>query len=133
MLADVGAPKIVAPPPTLRARASDARVLAVLLILGYLGSGAYVVSADQQAVVVRLGKVVETRVPSGVHWTWPSPIARVYRLRGRESKPLTLGLDGVEPISRAQFLTGDRNVLNIRVVVQFAISDPVAYLFRAGD
>jgi membrane protease subunit HflK len=72
-------------------------------------------------------------VPSGVHWTWPVPIARVYMLRPRETKRLTLGLDGVEPVNRSQFLTGDRNVLNIRVVVQFAISDPVAYLFRTDD
>jgi membrane protease subunit HflK len=132
MLVEVGEPD--APPrPTLRQRAADVRVLAVLLVIGYLCSGVYVVAADQQAVVVRLGRVVATRVPSGVHWTWPSPIARVYRLRVRESRRLTLGLDGVEPLSRAQFLTGDRNVLNIRLVVQFAISDPVAYLFRAGD
>jgi membrane protease subunit HflK len=46
---------------------------------------------------------------------------------------LTVGLDGIEPLSRSQFLTGDRNVLNIRVVVQFAISDPGAFLFRTAD
>jgi membrane protease subunit HflK len=133
MLVEVGGPDLARQRPTLRQRATDVRVLAVLLVIGYLCSGVYVVAADQQAVVVRFGRVVDTRVPSGVHWTWPSPIARVYRLRVRESKRLTLGLDGVEPLSRAQFLTGDRNVLNIRLVVQFAISDPVAYLFRAGD
>jgi modulator of FtsH protease HflK len=133
MLVEVGEPDLARQRPTLRQRATDVRVLVVLLVIGYLCSGLYVVAADQQAVVVRFGRVVDTRVPSGVHWTWPSPIARVYRLRVRESKRLTLGLDGVEPLSRAQFLTGDRNVLNIRLVVQFAISDPVAYLFRAGD
>src|SRR5579872_2230504 len=111
----------------------DPRAWGVALILAYLCSGIYVVSADQQAVVVRWGKVIESRVPSGVHWTWPAPMATVYKLRPRETKRLTLGLDGVEPVNRSQFLTGDRNVLNIRVVVQFAISDPVAYLFRTED
>jgi membrane protease subunit HflK len=38
-----------------------------------------------------------------------------------------------EPIGRSQFLTGDRNVLNIKVIVQFAISDPAAYLFRTAE
>jgi membrane protease subunit HflK len=98
-----------------------------------VGSGVYSVAADQQAVVVRWGKVVAARVPSGVHWAWPAPIAHVYKLRVRETKRLSLGLDPDEPISRSQFLTGDRNVVNVKVVVQFAISDPAAYLFRAGD
>jgi membrane protease subunit HflK len=36
-------------------------------------------------------------------------------------------------VKRSQYLTGDRNILNIRLVVQFAISDPVQYLFRTAD
>jgi membrane protease subunit HflK len=111
----------------------DVRLIAVALLLAYLGSGIYAVSADQQAVVVRLGRVQESRVSSGVHWTWPSPIAHVYKLRVRETKRLMLGLEEAEPINRSQFLTGDRNVLNIRLVVQFAISDPAAFLFRTAD
>jgi len=130
MLVDVAPP----PPASRDWRALlDWRPIAAILIAAYLVSGVYVVSADQQAVVARLGKVVDSRVPSGVHWTWPSPISTVYRLRVRETKRLTLGLDGAEPVNRSQFLTGDRNVLNIRVVVQFAISDPATYLFRAVD
>jgi membrane protease subunit HflK len=109
------------------------RAAGTLLLVAYMASGVYAVSADQQAVVVRLGKVTESRVPPGVHWTWPMPIARVYKLRVRETKRLTLGLDDIEPLNRSQFLTGDRNVLNIRLVVQFAISDPPAFLFRTGD
>jgi len=130
MLIDVAPP----PPASRDWRALlDWRPIAAILIAAYLVSGVYVVSADQQAVVARLGRVVDSRVPSGVHWTWPSPISTVYRLRVRETKRLTLGLDGAEPVNRSQFLTGDRNVLNIRVVVQFAISDPATYLFRAVD
>src|SRR5712691_11295909 len=95
-------------PVTVRRRAQDPRAWGAVLVLAYLCSGIYVVSADQQAVVVRWGKVSESRVPSGVHWTWPVPIAQVYKLRPRETKRLTLGLDGLEPVNRSQFLTGDR-------------------------
>ncbi|HWF85937.1 MAG TPA: FtsH protease activity modulator HflK [Vicinamibacterales bacterium] len=131
MLADVGEPVRVQQ-PWLR-RVLDVRVVVPALLLVYALSGVYAVSADQQAVVVRLGKVQESRVPSGVHWTWPAPIARVYKLRVRETRRLMLGLEATEPVNRSQFLTGDRNVLNIRVVVQFAISDPAAFLFRTAD
>ena len=131
MLADIDEPTVVRMP--WQRRLLDVRLIAAALFVAYLGSGIYAVSADQQAVVVRLGKVQESRVPSGVHWTWPAPIARVYKLRVRETKRLMLGLEETEPINRSQFLTGDRNVLNIRLVVQFAISDPAAFLFRTTD
>jgi modulator of FtsH protease HflK len=114
-------------------RLADVRAAPFLLIAAWLCAGIYAVSADQQAVVVRFGRVVDSRVPSGVHWTWPAPIARVHKLRVRETRRLAFGLDTTEPASSAQFLTGDRNVLNIRVVVQFAISDPAAFLFRTAD
>jgi membrane protease subunit HflK len=131
MLAEVGEP-VGVQQPWLR-RLLDTRVVVPAVLLVYALSGIYAVSADQQAVVVRLGKVQESRVPSGVHWTWPAPIARVHKLRVRETKRLMLGLEEAEPVNRSQFLTGDRNVLNIRVVVQFAISDPAAFLFRTAD
>jgi membrane protease subunit HflK len=131
MLADLGEPVVVR--QRWQRRFLDLRVAAAALVLAYLGSGICAVSADQQAVVVRLGRVQESRVPSGVHWTWPAPIASVYKLRVRETRRLMLGLEDTERIDRSQFLTGDRNVLNIRLVVQFAISDPAAFLFRTND
>jgi membrane protease subunit HflK len=111
----------------------DPRLMAATVLAAYVVSGTYFVAADQQAVVVRFGKVTDSRVLSGVHWTWPSPVARVFKLRVRETRRLSLGLNADEAINRSQFLTGDRNVLNIKVVVQFAISDPAAYLFRTAD
>jgi membrane protease subunit HflK len=111
----------------------DWRVVLAALAAVYLLSGVYFVSADQQAVVLRFGAVRESRVPAGVHWAWPSPVGQVYKLRVRETKRLTLGLSETEPVQRWQYLTGDRNILNIRLVVQFAINDPSAYLFRAVD
>ena len=57
-------------------RGLDPRLLAAVLLVGYMASGVYFVAADQQAVVVRFGRVTDSRVLSGVHWTWPSPVAR---------------------------------------------------------
>src|SRR5258707_12220407 len=130
MLADV-VERPAAPTPMSRLR--DPRVIVGAVVAAYLLSGIYFVSADQEAVVLRFGAVRENRVPAGVHWAWPYPIGQVVKLRVRETKRLTLGLDGVEPVKRSQYLTGDRNILNIRLVVQFAISDPVQYLFRTND
>ena len=100
----------------------------------YLASGCYTVSTDQQAVVLRFGRVVASHVPAGMHWTWPAPIGGVDKLRVRETRRLTVGLEPNNPYGvNAQFLTGDSNILNVRLVVQFAVNDPVAYLFGAQD
>jgi len=120
-------------PWLVRGRRPNWRVLAPALLALYLASGVYSVSTDQQAVVLRCGRVTASRVPAGVHWTWPPPIGQVVTLRVRETRRLTVGFDPDQPARAVQFLTGDRNILNIRLAVQFAINDPVAYLYRASD
>ncbi|MGH9409416.1 MAG: SPFH domain-containing protein, partial [Vicinamibacterales bacterium] len=109
------------------------RVIGVAALMLYVASGCYSVSADQQAVVLRFGRVVDAHVPAGVHWTWPAPIGQILKLRVRETRRLSVGLNAANPGPDDQFLTGDSNILNVRLVVQFAINDPAAYLFDAED
>lgn len=102
--------------------------------------GLYFVPADQQAVVMRLGRVVRTQVTPGVHWTWPPPVGRVVKFRARETRRLTVGFSapdralGRDPApSLTQFLTGDRNIITVRLVAQFAVKDAVSFLFDFRD
>jgi membrane protease subunit HflK len=116
------------------------RIVGALLVLAYLSSGLYFVGTDQQALVIVLGAARERPSGPGMHWTWPRPIASVVKLKVRETKRLSVGyrfpervLERQSQLAETQFLTGDRNILNIRVVVQYVIRDPVAYLVRARD
>jgi membrane protease subunit HflK len=116
-----------------------ARWLATCAAL-YLVSGFYFVLADQQAVVIALGKVRERRVPPGVHWMWPRPFSHVEKLRVLETKRLTVGVEAPDQVlgrapgeARAQFLTGDQNIINIRLAVQYRIEDPARYLFNTRE
>jgi membrane protease subunit HflK len=102
--------------------------------------GIYFVGADQQAVVLRLGRVAGAPVGPGVHWTWPAPVGKVWKIRARETRRLTVGFAAPDQVlgrdaqpAQAEFLTGDRNLISIGLVAQYAIKDPVAYLFRFGD
>lgn len=111
-----------------------------LLALGlWLASGVYIVPADQQAVVTRFGRVVAPRVMPGIHYSLPWPIERVYRLKVRQLQRLVIGGDAsdtvtgrVQPLA-SQFLTGDQNIIHLRVVVQYFIGTPADYLFQALD
>jgi membrane protease subunit HflK len=118
----------------------DWRKLLVAASAAYLLSGLYFVFADQQAVVLLFGSVWEARVPPGIHWTWPYPLARVEKLKVLETKRLTVGVEAPDQVlgrtageTKAQFLTGDQNITNIRLAVQYAIKDPVQFLFAAKD
>jgi membrane protease subunit HflK len=102
-------------------------------------SGVVLVPTDQQAVVTRFGAVVEPRLLPGVHYALPWPVDRVTRLKvnqqqrlviGGEPADLVLGTTG--PLA-SQFLTGDQNIIQMRVVVQYSVSVPADYLFRTVD
>lgn len=115
------------------------RKLAAALAALWLLSGVYIVSADQQAVVTRFGKVVEPRVMPGIHVSLPWPIDRVTKLKVQQLQRRVIGgdiSDGVlgrtDPLL-SQFLTGDQNIIHMRVVVQYSVGVPAEYLYRAVD
>lgn len=102
-------------------------------------SGAYIVSADQQAVVTRFGAVVNPRVLPGIHYALPWPIDSVYKLKVRQLQRTIIGgeipdvvLGRTEPAS-SEFLSGDQNLLNVRVVVQYSVREPQDFLFQTAD
>jgi regulator of protease activity HflC (stomatin/prohibitin superfamily) len=100
--------------------------LAALWIL----TSVYLVAPEQQAVVTRFGAVVEPRVMPGIHLSLPWPIDVVSKLKVQQLQRLVVGgdiPDGVlgrtQPL-QSQWITGDQNIINMRVVVQYSVSIP---------
>lgn len=125
----------VRPPPQV---SLQRRILYGVLAVWLLTS-IYIVAADQQAVVTRFGAVVEPRVTPGIHLSLPWPIDRVTRLKVQQQQRLVIGgalSDNVVGRSQpliSQFLTGDQNIIHMRVVAQYSVSVPVEYLFQSQD
>jgi membrane protease subunit HflK len=117
----------------------DRRRIAAVLIAAWLVSGIYIVAADQQAVVTRFGRVVQPRVLPGIHYALPWPIESVTKLKVQQTQRLVVGGAVTDAAlgrtqSRAsQFLTGDQNILHLRVAVQYSVGVPSQYLFQAED
>ncbi len=114
------------------------RIFGILAAL-WLLSGIYLVAPEQQAVVSRYGKVVEPRVLPGLHYAWPWPVERVAKLKVQQLQRLVIGgdlpdsvLGRSQPLA-SQFLTGDQNIINMRVVVQYSVGVPADYLFQSQD
>ncbi len=102
-------------------------------------SGIYLVPTDQQALVTTFGKVRVPRVPPGIHYALPWPIDSVYKLKVHPLRRTIIGgeiPDGVlgrlQPAS-SEFLSGDQNLLNVRVVAQYSVSEPRTFLFETED
>jgi membrane protease subunit HflK len=125
--------------PDLRSNRTKRQGILLGIVLLWLASGVYVVRPDQQAVVTRFGAIVGPRAYPGIHYALPMPIDRVFKVKVNQLQRLIIGgdiADGVlgrsQPLA-SQFLTGDQNIINMRVAVQYFVVVPTDYLFRSVD
>lgn len=113
-------------------------VIVVLAI--WLGSGFYIVGPGEQGVVRQFGKVVK-KTSAGLNYRlpWPTQVAdvvnveRIQRLEvGFRSDPQRPGSTSTVP-REALMLTGDENIVDAQIIVQYRIKDPIPFLFRIQD
>ena len=119
-------------------------LIAAALALLWLGSGFYVVGPSEQGIVLRFGAVVNETGP-GLRFHMPWPIEKrivvdIARVRSSQvgyrpsAAPGRSGGRGARTISQeALMLTGDENIVEVNLVVQYRIQDPVKYLFGAYE
>jgi membrane protease subunit HflK len=111
-------------------------IILLLALVAWLATGVYLVQPDEQAVVRRWGRVLPAASEPGAHFGLPWGLDRVVRIKPREAKRVTIGPVQIaaDAVGRqpSQFLTGDRNLVNVRATVQYTITDAPRYLFRAS-
>jgi membrane protease subunit HflK len=114
---------------------------ATILVLAYLATGFFIVKGNEKAVVRRCGRLVSTEsgtarlISGGLHYDLPWPFAAVSRIRLNEVRTLSIGMAGgddieenafLQPVGtarRSQFLTGDNNILDVQITVQYRIAE----------
>jgi membrane protease subunit HflK len=108
-----------------------------LALLGYFLTGIYIVAPGEAGVVRRFGAVVEPRAVPGLHYRLPWPVDRVDIVNVSEVRRETVGMiepeeghDHPEPPAKLQALSGDTNVIDIEIIVQYQVRDPAAYLLN---
>jgi modulator of FtsH protease HflK len=107
------------------------------LFLGvHLASGVYVVGADERAVVRRFGGV-EAEVGPGMHYRLPWPVDRLDIIKTTSVMKVGVGFSLPAEESAApsgmELLTGDTNIVNAALVLQYVIRDPAAFLFQIEE
>lgn len=126
-------------------------VIAIIAIWGL--SGFYKVNPDEEGVVLRLGKYVQTTQP-GLRYHMPFPIEEVYKVPvtrenlveiGYRSNQYGSGFGGrqysrkldnsqvVDVMEESHMLTGDENIVNLHFSVRWKIKDARDYLFNVKN
>jgi modulator of FtsH protease HflK len=114
-------------------------LITVFLLAGLSAASVYSIGPDEVGVVQRFGKYTKTtkpglhiKLPFGIDKVTPIKTQRIYKEEFGE-KTTSAGTrrfysnDSTEDSSL--MLTGDLNVLNVKWIVQFRISDPAKFLF----
>lgn len=114
-------------------------IIIALVVLGWLATGFYRVGEDEQGVVLRFGKWVET-TGSGLHYHLPSPIESALTPKVTVVNRVDIGFSGDTTARRGQrlsdfsrersMLTGDENIAELEYSVFWQISDAGKFLFN---
>jgi membrane protease subunit HflK len=117
-------------------------VLVVIVLLAWvvLGGPAFTVAPHEEGVVLTFGRFSRTTQP-GLHFKWPWPVQTVEKVPVAEVKRLEIGFRSREtqmqtPTQRAfiedeaRMLTGDENVVDASMVVQYRVNNSLDYLFN---
>ena len=120
-------------------------VVALVLIVLWALSGFYRVEPDQQGVVLRFGKWVNTTAP-GLNWHLPYPIESVLTPSVEAINSIDIGFRAAagaasnrstssrrDVSEESLMLTGDQNIIDIDFTVLWKISDAGQYLFNIRE
>jgi len=106
-----------------------------IALIFWLFTGVYTVGPDEVGVVQRFGKYIRV-VQSGLNYHMPFPIETVKTPKVTEVKRIeigfrTIGKNQYRTVERESLmLTGDENIVDAELIVQYKIKEPINYLFN---
>jgi membrane protease subunit HflK len=111
------------------------RLLVAIVVVGWAATSIYRVQPDEQGVVLRFGRWIDT-TPPGLHVHLPFPIDTVLLPKVTQVNQVQLGNPGVsgDPANgrERQMLTGDENIVEADCAVFWKIRDAGEFLFRVN-
>ncbi len=120
-----------------------ASVVVLLLIpiaaVVWLATGVYTVGPEEQAALRTFGRFVAI-ADQGLHWHWPGPVGTRNVVPVTNTRRLELGFrsapngSSTTPVQiESEMITGDENIVDVQMVVQYRISNLRNFLFEVDD
>lgn len=124
-----------------------------LVLLAYTASGVVEIPADAVGVVQRCGRPLAEELAPGLHLRWPWPWETVAKVEPERWRTVAVGFrvlggpggEGPQTWSsqhagltapdreEALLLTGDGNLLETQLLVQYTVASPHGFLFACAD
>lgn len=134
----------------LRSSFAIVKIVMVLLVIVFFGSGIFTIPSQEKAIILRFGKPLgvgeEQLLGPGLHWSFPYPIDEVVRIPVGNIQTIrsTAGWYQVTPEQEAAgfepdmggtlnpavdgyTITSDGNIMHVRANVRYRITDPLNY------
>lgn len=111
-------------------------LIVLLVLVGWIVAGIYIVDPPEQGVVLRFGKYVRTTGP-GPHWA-PFLVETVEKVNVQQVRSEDIGFRrtpaGQSSVPHESLmLTEDEAIVDVKFTVQYRVNDPGAYLFNVVD
>ncbi len=107
----------------------------LIILFGWLSTGVYKVGPDEVGVVRTFGEFTRVAQP-GLNYHFPYPIESVDTPKVTEVKRIEIGFRSLgngqyrSVNQESLMLTGDENIVDAEMIVQYKIKSPEAYLFN---
>ena len=109
-------------------------IIVLIIAIGiWAASGFFQVQPGQQAALQWLGKFDSVQ-GTGLHWWYPAPIGKRTVVSVEEIRRLEIGFrDDTEVPDESLMITGDENIVDAQLLVQFDIASIEKFLFKTAD
>lgn len=121
--------------PDMKSAGVGAGLIAIVVVVIWMGTGIFIVQEGQQAVITRFGRYSAT-VGAGFNWRLPFPIERHETVQVTQIRSVDVGRDTVirsTGLKESAMLTEDENIVEIKFAVQYRLSDARAWLFESKN
>lgn len=112
-------------------------IVILIVIILYLLSGFYIVQPGERGVVLLFGKLNAITEP-GLRYRLPRPFMDAITVDVANVRRAEIGFrsDGARTRNvpqEALMLTGDENIVDVQLIVQYVVNDPVKFLFGSDN
>lgn len=121
--------------PDMKSAGVGAGLIAIVVVVIWMGTGIFIVQEGQQGVITRFGRYSAT-VGAGFNWRLPYPIERHEIVNVTQIRAVDVGRDNViraTGLKESAMLTEDENIVEIKFAVQYRLNDARAWLFESKN
>lgn len=112
----------------------------VLAVIVWAGTGVYTIGPGENAALRLFGAAQGSPVTQeGLHWWWPTPVGKKDVVLVTETRRMELGFRsnatgaGSPFATEALMISGDLNIVDVQMVVQYNIKSLNNFLFEVDD